>query len=65
MFRFPKEIIEPELLQPYELADVITVTTTDHYVVLNITIREEGGMSGWVGEGWLAQKSPRQKLATG
>jgi hypothetical protein len=67
MFRFSKEIVKPELFQPYELADAITVTTTDHYVVLDITIREEDGMSGWVeGEGWLSQLLPlRDDLMAG
>jgi hypothetical protein len=67
MFRFPRAIVKPELFQPYELDDVITVTTTDHYVVLDITIRDENGMSGWVeGEGWLPQLLPlRDDLMAG
>ena len=67
MFRFPKAIVDPKWFQPYDLPDAITVTQTSKYIVLNIEIREENGMSGWIeGEGWLPQLLPlREDLMGG
>jgi hypothetical protein len=67
MFRFPKAIIDPEFFQPYVLPDVITITKTAQYVVLDIEIHEEDGINGWVeGEGWLSQLLPlRDELLAG
>jgi hypothetical protein len=67
MFRFPKAIIDTKCFQPYVLPDVVTITKTSQYVVLDIEIHEEDGINGWVeGEGWLSQLLPlRDELLAG
>jgi hypothetical protein len=67
MFRFPTAIIDPKCFQSYVLPDVITMTKTSQYVVLDIEIHEEDGINGWVeGEGWLSQLLPlRDELLAG
>jgi hypothetical protein len=59
IFRFPKAIVNPKWFQPYDLPDAITITQTAKYIILNIEIHEEEGLSGWVeGEGWLPELLP-------
>jgi hypothetical protein len=59
IFRFPKAIVNPKWFLPYDLPDAITITQTAKYIVLNIEIHEEEGLSGWVeGEGWLSELLP-------
>jgi hypothetical protein len=59
MFRFPKALVDPNWFQPYELPDIITITQTSEYVILDIVVNEEGGIDGWVeGEVWLPQLLP-------
>lgn len=67
MFRFPKAIIDTKCFQPYVLPDVITITKTSQYIVLDIEIHEENGINGWAeGEGWLSQLLPlRDELLAG
>jgi hypothetical protein len=67
MFRFPKSLISPKLFKPYDLPDVITVTSTANHIVLDITITDEDGISGWAeGEGWLPKMLPlREDLMAG
>lgn len=66
IFRFPKTLVSPDWFQPYLLPDLITITLTSEYVVLNIEIHEEAGI-GWVeGEGWLPRLLPlREDLLGG
>jgi hypothetical protein len=66
IFRFPKQLVNPQWFSPYELEDAIEITTTAEYLVLSITIQEEGGI-GWVeGEGWLPRLLPlRDDLLVG
>ncbi|PZV09111.1 MAG: hypothetical protein DCF32_03195 [Leptolyngbya sp.] len=67
MFRLPKALVERSWFEPYEVEDAIAVSTTAHHLILNIEIREEGGMVGWVeGEGWLPRLLPlRDDLLAG
>ena len=67
MFRFPKAIVDPKWFHPYDLPDAITITQTAKYVVLDIEIREENGLSGWTeGEGWMSSLLPlRDELMSG
>jgi hypothetical protein len=67
IFRFPKAIVDPNLFQAYALPNGITITQTPKYIVLDIEINQEEGVSGWVeGEGWLSQLLPlREDLLGG
>ena len=67
IFRFPKAIVDPRLFQTYALRNAITITETSKYIVLDIEINQEEGVSGWVeGEGWLSQLLPlREDLLGG
>ena len=67
IFRFPKAIVDPKWFQPYSLGDVIAITQTSDYIVLDIEISEEDGLVGWVeGEGWLLRLLPlREDLLSG
>jgi hypothetical protein len=67
MFRFPKSLINLKLFKPYDLPDVITITSTANHIVLDITITDEEGMSVWAeGEGWLPKLLPlREDLMAG
>ena len=59
MFRFPKALVERSWFEPYEVEDAIAVSTTANHLILNIEIREEEGLMGWVeGEGWLPRLLP-------
>ena len=66
IFRFPKAAVDPQWFAPYEIPDVITVSTTSKYVILNIHIHEEE-YGGWAeGEGWLSRLLPlREDLMMG
>lgn len=58
MFRFPKTLVDPNWFQPYALPDVITITQTSQYIILNIIINDEAGI-GWIeGEEWLPRLLP-------
>lgn len=67
IFRLPKGIVDPQWFQPYALDHCITVTQTSEYIILDLEINEEEGMSGWVeGEGWLSRLLPlRDELLQG
>jgi len=67
MFRLPKALVDPAWFEPYEIEDAITLSTTADHLILNIEIRDEEGMMGWVeGEGWLPQLLPlRDDLLAG
>lgn len=67
LFRLPKAIADSQWFQPYELPDAVTVSSASKYVILNIEIREEEGIQGWVeGEGWLPKLLPlRDDLLAG
>lgn len=67
MFRLPKELVERSWFAPYEVEDAIALSTTAHHLILNIEIREEEGLMGWVeGEGWLSRLLPlRDDLLAG
>ncbi|WP_416666364.1 hypothetical protein [Egbenema bharatensis] len=59
IFRFPKAMVDPAWFQPYELPDMLSVSTSGKYTVLEIVIHEEEGIRGWVeGEGWLPRLLP-------
>jgi hypothetical protein len=67
IFRFPKSILDAKALKPYLLPDTIEIEEIGKYIILDITIQEEEGMSGWVeGEGWLSKMlSLRDELLSG
>ncbi|NJN21542.1 MAG: hypothetical protein HC812_10650 [Leptolyngbya sp. RL_3_1] len=67
IFRFPKAIVDPQWFRPYFLNDVVTLTETDDYLVLDVHIHEEEGGGDWVeGEGWLPRLLPlRDELLQG
>jgi hypothetical protein len=56
IFRFPKSLVDSKFFQTYALRNTITITETAKYIVLDLEIHQEEGVSGWVeGEGWLTQ----------
>lgn len=57
-FRFPRSVIDPQMIEPYCVGESLAVTATDEYVVLNICIHEEGGGRWIEGEGELAALLP-------
>lgn len=67
IFRFPKEIIDPDWFRPYLLPDTITLSRTSKHIILDIKINQEEGLNGWVeGEGWLPRLLPlRDNLLLG
>ena len=64
-FRFPKQLITKESLAPYCVADLISIRESDDFVILAITIDEEGG--DWIeGDGELSPLVPiRQQILDG
>ena len=55
MFRFPKGLIDIELMQKYCVEDIIEVSEINNFVILEISINEEEGFDGWIeGEGNLS-----------
>lgn len=66
IFRFPKAAVDIQWFEPYEIPDVVTVSKTSKYVVLNIEINEEEYGSWAEGEGWLSRLLPlREELMIG
>jgi len=69
-FRFPKSAINIPALKPYCIGNVIEVSTTAEYVILNIEIhpRDGGRWIEWIEEdnGWLSELIPlRQAILLG
>lgn len=59
LFRLPLALVDPAWFEPYCIPYAITTSTTPNYLILNITITEEEGLTGWVeGEGWLPRLLP-------
>jgi len=55
MFRFPKGLIDVELMQKYCIEDIVEVSEINNFVILEISINEEEGFDGWIeGEGNLS-----------
>lgn len=55
MFRFPKGLIDIELMQKYCVEDIVEVSEINDFVILEISINEEEGFDGWIeGEGKLS-----------
>ncbi|MEG4996595.1 hypothetical protein [Microcoleus sp. B4-D4] len=55
MFRFPKGLIDIELMRQYCVEDIVEVSEINNFVILEISINEEGGFDGWIeGEGNLS-----------
>ncbi|MEG4856127.1 hypothetical protein QUB75_00860 [Microcoleus sp. K1-B6] len=55
MFRFPKGLIDIELMQKYCVEDIVEVSEINNFVILEISINEEEGFDGWIeGEGNLS-----------
>ncbi|MCC3421211.1 MAG: hypothetical protein JGK12_21385 [Microcoleus sp. PH2017_01_SCD_O_A] len=55
MFRFPKGLIDIELMGKYCVEDIVEVSEINNFVVLEISINEEEGFNGWIeGEGNLS-----------
>jgi hypothetical protein len=55
MFRFPKGLIDIELMQKYCVEDIVEVSEINDFIILEISINEEGGFDGWIeGEGKLS-----------
>jgi hypothetical protein len=53
IFRLPRSVIDPEMIEPYCLEDSLSAYVTKDHVILDISLFEEEGY-GWVeGEGWL------------
>ncbi|MDA0268360.1 MAG: hypothetical protein O3A14_15735 [Cyanobacteria bacterium] len=67
IFRFPKAIVDPQWFQPYALDNVVTLTETDEYLVLDVHIYQEEYANWWAnGEGWLPRLLPlRDELIQG
>ncbi|MEG3938591.1 hypothetical protein QT995_10550 [Microcoleus sp. S36b_A3] len=55
MFRFPKGLIDIELMRQYCVEDIVEVSEINNFVILEISINEEEGFDGWIeGEGNLS-----------
>ncbi|MBE9123268.1 hypothetical protein IQ269_21330 [Tychonema sp. LEGE 07199] len=55
MFRFPKGLIDLELMRQYCIEDIVEVSEINNFVILEISINEEEGFDGWIeGEGSLS-----------
>ncbi|MCC3491965.1 MAG: hypothetical protein JGK03_17485 [Microcoleus sp. PH2017_25_DOB_D_A] len=55
MFRFPKGLIDIELMRKYCIEDIVEVSEINDFVILEISINEEEGFDGWIeGEGNLS-----------
>ena len=55
MFRFPKGLIDVELMQKYCVEDVVEVSEINDFVILDISLNDEEGFDGWIeGEGNLS-----------
>lgn len=53
MFRFPKSLLNLELLKSYCLEDYIEITERENYIILNIHYQDEDGFAWIEGEGYL------------
>jgi len=54
LFRFPRQVIHLEAMQPYCIDDCVEVTQVGNYAVLDIFLRDADGGGYWIeGEGWL------------
>jgi hypothetical protein len=67
IFRLPKSIMDTKSLKPYLLDDTIEIRESGEYIILDISIQSEEGMSGWIeGAGWLSKMlSLRDELLSG
>jgi hypothetical protein len=55
MFRFPKGLVDVELMRKYCVEDIVEVSEINNFVILEISINEEEGFNGWIeGEGNLS-----------
>ncbi|MCC3575176.1 MAG: hypothetical protein JGK30_28145 [Microcoleus sp. PH2017_40_RAT_O_B] len=55
MFRFPKGLIDIEMMRQYCVEDIVEVSEINDFVILEISINEEEGFDGWIeGEGNLS-----------
>jgi hypothetical protein len=55
MFRFPKGLIDIEMMRQYCVEDIVEVSEINDFVILEISINEEEGFDGWIeGEGSLS-----------
>ncbi|MCC3412712.1 MULTISPECIES: hypothetical protein [unclassified Microcoleus] len=55
MFRFPKGLIDIEMMRKYCIEDIVEVSEINDFVILEISINEEEGFNGWIeGEGNLS-----------
>ena len=55
IFRLPRRIIDEKMLIQYCFSDMVKISTTDNYVILDIDIDDEEGGGYWVeGEGCLS-----------
>ena len=55
MFRFPKGLIDIEQMRKYSVEDIVELSEINDFVILEISINEEGGFDGWIeGEGSLS-----------
>lgn len=54
MFRFPKPLVNPAVLEPYCQTDSISISTTENFVILDINIHDEENHDWIEGEGWLS-----------
>ncbi|MBE9185054.1 hypothetical protein IQ270_10090 [Microcoleus sp. LEGE 07076] len=67
MFRFPKGLIDVELMRKYCVEDIVEVSEINDFVILEISINEEEGFDGWIeGEGSLSSLiGSRQEILQG
>ncbi len=54
MFRFPKSILDAEVLAPYRISDIISADVTGEYLIVDVNFYEEEGGEWIEGEGWLS-----------
>ncbi len=67
MFRFPKGLIDVEQMRKYCVEDIVEISELNNFVILEISINEEGGFDGWIeGEGSLSSLiGSRQEILQG
>lgn len=52
-FRLPRSVIDPEMIAPYCVEDMISARVTEEYILLDIRFEDED-WGDWIeGEGWL------------
>lgn len=58
IFRLPRTIVDEKLLTPYCFSDMVSISVTEGYAILDICFSDEEGGDWIEGEGWLSSLIP-------